>query len=124
METLTFNKEKMEKEIIKLKVIGDAVCSMSDEDIGYDEAIRQGIKEILLNTASDIEKTDDPEDIIRQLNKAKVVAYLLNVDCESEEEGTNEMNVTRWGLKNVVERTVSRIEELIIEKQGWGVGYG
>jgi len=41
------------------------------------------------------------------------VAYLRNVDCESEEGGTNEINVTRWGLKNVVERTILRIEELI-----------
>ena len=121
METLTFNKEKMEKEIKKLKAIGDAVCSMSDEDIGYNEAIRQGIKEILLNTASDIEKTDDPGEIIRQLNKAKVVAYLLNVDCESEEEGTNEMNVTRWGLCNVAERTILRIEDLITGKSEMGV---
>ena len=121
METLTFNRAEMEKEIRKLKAIGDAVCSMSDADIGYDNSIRHGIKEILLNTASDIEKTDDPEDIIRQLNKAKVVAYLLNVDCESEEEGTNEMSVTRWGLKNVVERTVSRIEELITGKSEMGV---
>ena len=121
METLTFNKEKMEKEIRKLKAIGDAVCSMSDEDIGYDNSIRHGIKEILLNITSDIEKTDDQVEIERQLDKAKVVAYLLNVDCESNEGGMNEMNVTRWGLCSVVERTVSRIEELITGKSEMGV---
>jgi len=121
METLTFNRAEMEKEIRKLKAIGDAVCSMSDADIGYDNSIRHGIKEILLNITSDIEKTDDQVEIERQLDKAKVVAYLLNVDCESNEGGMNEMNVTRWGLCSVVERTVSRIEELITGKSEMGV---